>query len=180
MTKETLTIGAIRRELKIENKRLCTGLWVVSVLLLVFALLTVWMVKLSGLFIVMAFFFGAWSLLFLLLLVNLITDIVKLKNILKRRICVVKDTLIGMEEEDDIGRRYIRKIYHLHFSGYGEYITVDHLEHYAWSTVLGPMSGEGIYRTSHCGDEFYLVLSEPNTGKILGAYNTNLFDLGGE
>lgn len=102
---------------------------------------------------------------------------VKLKDILKHRICVVKDTLIGMEEKDDTGRNNrVRKIYHLHFSGYGEFVTADREEHYEWSTVLGPMSGKGVYLTSHCGDEFYLVISEPNTGKILRVYNTNLFD----
>ncbi len=177
MTKEMLTVGAIKRELKKERKQRYAFLWGCLFFLLVLALLTAWMGKLGGLWIILAIFFGGWTLLFLMAFVALIKEILELQNGLKYRICVVKDTLIGMEEKDDTGRNNrIRKIYHLYFSGYGEYVTFDREEHYAWSTVLGSMSGKGVYLASHCGDEFYLVLSKPHTGKILHVYNTNLFD----
>ena len=39
------------------------------------------------------------------------------------------------------------------------------------------MSDQMAYIYSECDDEFYLVLSKPNTGKIVLAYNTKMFEL---
>jgi len=177
MTKEKLTIGTIRQELKKEKKEFRTLFWLFLSVLLALALIAVGLWKLTKLWIVSVICLGGFVFLLLLGLVILIIDMVKLRKVSKRRVCVVKDTLIGMEEKDDLGgRNRIRKIYHLHFSGYGEYVITDLSEHYTWSAVLGPMSGKGVYLTSHCGDTFYLVLSRPHDGEILFVYNANLFE----
>lgn len=65
----------------------------------------------------------------------------------------------------------------LRFNGYGEYKVPD--TNYPWSKEY-PMTSEGVYHTSFDGDEFYLVLSKPHSGKILLAYPAKYFQLEGE
>ena len=47
---------------------------------------------------------------------------------------------------------------------------------YSWSELYY-MNDNLAYNNSECGDEFYLVLSKPHTGKIVLAYNTKMFEL---
>ncbi len=77
-------------------------------------------------------------------------------------------------EEYYKGIGFMQEIYHLTFSGYGEYVVPQ--ENYSWSQNFS-MTAKGVYNYSDYGDEFYLVLSKPNTGKILLVYNTKMFDL---
>ena len=119
-------------------------------------------------------FFGFGALLFLVLLIIQIKDLVILYRNLKNKNCIVKDKLISAEiKEEFYGRRYV-KTYNLKFSGYGEYIIPE--ENYNWSSNFS-MSAVGVYNYADSGDEFYLVLSKPHTGKILFAYNTKMFEL---
>ena len=95
MTKETLTIEHIRGEFKQEKKERKSLLFGACIFLVILILLTVWMIKLSGFLIVLAVFFGAWALLFMLVVATLTQDIVKIQHILNQEICIVKDKLIG-------------------------------------------------------------------------------------
>ena len=97
----------------------------------------------------------------------------------RRKPYIVKDSLIS----SDGGSYYVSTRWRtsswgvLRFNGYGEYKVPD--TNYPWSKEY-PMTSEGVYHTSFDGDEFYLVLSRPHSGKILLAYPAKYFQLEGE
>lgn len=67
---------------------------------------------------------------------------------------------------------------YLTFSGYDRYAvrTIPGKTHHPWSQLY-PLSAEGEYYYASTGDEYYLVLSKPHSGKILMVYNKKLFEL---
>ena len=88
--------------------------------------------------------------------------------------CLVTDKLVNAESIDRYrGNNPIGR-YRLHFAQYGQYLIPR--KNYVWSETFS-MSDQGVYNYSIPGDEFYLILSKPHSGKILFAYNKKMFDL---
>jgi hypothetical protein len=108
---------------------------------------------------------------FVILIARAATSVVQLGTILNRPGELVRDRMIGMETKG-FWRQH-PNIRRLHFASYGEYKIPG--ENYGWSEMYA-MSDKTVYLHAECGDEFYLVLSKPHTGKILLAYNTKMFD----
>lgn len=88
--------------------------------------------------------------------------------------CIAKDTLINAEFVDRWKGNTYRGKYHFQFARYGDYRVPK--KNYTWSKGFS-MSDRGVYNYAVHGDEFYLVLSKPHSGKILFAYNTKMFEL---
>ena len=172
MQKEILTIQNIKKDIHNEIKDSYIRLAIFSAFFLVMLVLFLVIPNLNLLFLLFKLFFVFGVLVFLLLLITQIKDLTMLYKNLKSKKCVVKDKLISAEiQEDFYGKAYV-KTYHLNFSGYGEYVIK--ADNYKWSSSFS-MSAEGVYNYSNIGDEFYLVLSKPHTGKILFVYNTKMF-----
>lgn len=108
---------------------------------------------------------------FLILIVRTAISIFQLGATLNRPGRIVKDRLVGMKIKGYL--RWYPNNRRLHFASYGEYKIPG--ENYGWSELYA-MSDKTVYLHAECGDEFYLVLSKPHTGKILLAYNTKMFD----
>ncbi len=119
--------------------------------------------------------FGFSATLVLYYIVKILIEFVNLHKALCNIDCIVIDKLVGMEIKEHMTRNYLYETCHLHFSGYGEYKIPD--VNYLWSSMY-PKSGRAVYDYSTFGDEFYLVLSKPYSGKILYAYNTKMFEMG--
>lgn len=93
----------------------------------------------------------------------------------RRKLCITKDTLHASEGDRYYSRHNYRTYYcTLHFNGYGDYAVPE--ENYRWSKEY-PMTARGVHNTSFDGDEFYLVLSKPHSGKVLLAYPAKYFTL---
>lgn len=94
----------------------------------------------------------------------------------RHKLYIVKDVLISSELEKGIRPRTWTPYTDctLLFSGYGDYEVPE--KNYPWSKEYS-MTAEGVYRTSMDGDEFYLVLTKPHSGKILLAYPAKYFAL---
>lgn len=94
----------------------------------------------------------------------------------RRRPYIVRDTLVSAESDSDISvNTYQKRDYcTLHFSRYGDYAVPQ--KNHTWSKLY-PLSCMGEYYHASEGDEYYLVLSKPHSGKILLAYNTKMFTL---
>ena len=104
----------------------------------------------------------------------LLCHLVRLHRAISGNGSLVRDKLINAEEIEHYSRHRGRySVYWLHFSGYGSYKIP--AENYTWSNTYS-MSAMGVYHYALSGDEFYLVLSKPHTGKILMAYNCKLFE----
>jgi len=178
MQKDKLTLKNIKQDLRSELKSTTKRLILFGVLFavgLVLTIVSLVALKDEAVFIRYVIESGVLSALSLYLVVK---EAVKLNNLYKifhSTDCIVKDKLVGMEiEEHYQGIGFMQEIYHLTFSGYGEYIIPQ--ENYSWSQNFS-MTAKGVYNYSDYGDEFYLVLSKPHTGKILFVYNTKMFDL---
>lgn len=91
---------------------------------------------------------------------------------------IVKDTLVSSEGEASHSTHTYRTYYcTLCFAHYGEYFVPE--KNHRWSKLY-PLSCKGEYIYAMPGDEYYLVLSKPHSGKILLAYNAKLFELESE
>ena len=117
--------------------------------------------------------FGCLCAMVFYVVVEQIVQLINLHSKCRNADCIVKDKLIGMEIQEHVNSRSYYKTFHLYFSNYGEFLIPK--ESYKWSSMFR-MSCDGVYNYSVCGDEFYLVLSKPQTGKILLAYNTKMFE----
>lgn len=96
----------------------------------------------------------------------------------RRKPYITKDTLISSEGGSYYSRHSWRTTWcTLHFNGYGDYKVPD--KNYPWSEQYA-MSAQGVDNMAFEGGEYYLVLSRPHSGKILLAYNAELFRLEGE
>lgn len=176
MTKEKLTKEHIRQDLCVQIKAYCGEVIEFSLLCLVivgvFILVTL---KTPSLFLL--------ALLVLLLgggivLYQIVIDACRLiwlcraKNTLPTPVC---DTLVRSELVISYFARFGDNGTHrLHFAHYGTYTIPE--KNYTWSKAfsMGPM---GVFNGAVDGDEFYLVLAKPHSGKILLAYNAKLFTL---
>ncbi len=167
MQKEKLTIEKIMIDLKKLLKERYIELvelaFVVFLFLAISFLIPIFFCKIA---------FGCFAAIMLCLVVFQVLDIAKLHKAFHNADCIVKDKMISKEI-----RRYRRirnrGYFRLHFSNYGVYMIPD--ESYSWSSMFF-MLHKKVYESSDYGDEFYLVLSKPHTGKIVFAYNTKMFE----
>lgn len=91
---------------------------------------------------------------------------------------VVKDTLVSSEGDSYYSSHSWRTAWcTLHFNCYGDYSVPE--KNYSWSKQYA-MSAQGVDNLAFEGGEYYLVLSRPHSGKILLAYNAELFELESE
>ena len=97
----------------------------------------------------------------------------------RRKPYMAKDTLISSEGDASQVNYYSWRSYYctLHFNGYGDYQVPE--KNYRWSKE-NAMTARGVDNLAFPGGEYYLVLSKPHSGKILLAYNAELFQLEGE
>ena len=174
MKKEQLTLKNIKKDLKAKLKNTHISLVVFAVFFAVVLGIFLGIIDLGNLFFMYQALYGFLTVTLFVGMVIEIVSIIKLSSILKIKNTIVKDKLIGLEIKQHVNRTRVYETYHLYFSGYGEYVITG--DQYKWSSVYA-LSEEGTYRYCDCGDEFYLVLSKPHTGKILLVYNTKLFEL---
>ena len=174
MIKEKLTIDDIKKDLRVEIKDGYMRLAVFSGSFLFMFAIFLWIVNMNIFFTAYKIMFGFGSVLMIICLVSQISDLIILHRNLKNKKCIVIDKLISAEVHDDIYGKAYARTYQLNFSGYGEFVI--HAENYKWSKLFS-MDDHGVYTYADSGDEFYLVLSKPHTGKILLAYNTKMFEM---
>ena len=178
--KEILTYANIRRDLR-------RRLWISWLLLLFSVAFIVWFIYSFHQYPELLFeqyegvrgrgLPGWWLLLLLpFLLYILIKEAWAVACGFRRHPYIVKDKLISSEEGSHYASHRWRTFSWsvLHFNCYGDYKVPD--TNYPWSKEYA-MTSEGVCHTSFAGDEFYLVLSKPHSGKILLVYNAKLFQL---
>ena len=169
MRKEKLTIHNIKTDILNEIKY---NRWErIALILLLLAMLVI---MFWAPIIIYKVLFGCLAVIVFCLVAKHILAVIDLYRALHNTHCIVKDKLVGMGEKEHLSRHTYYKTLHLYFSAYGDYTIPD--ENYKWSNCFS-MSNEGVYKYSSSGDEFYLVLSKPHTGKILFAYNTKMFEM---
>ena len=175
MQKEKLTINNINQDLIAESKEcdkdLVGMIGAFIIVLLLVLICSNSLITLKATFLWLLCCCGEVALLFVI--VKQIKIIITLHKNLKNNIIVI-DKLIYTETKRKRHGRISVTYYYLHFSQYGKFQIPD--ENYKWSSCFS-MSNKGVYNYSSNGDEFYLVLSKPHTGKILYAYNTKMFEL---
>lgn len=174
MQKEKLTIENIRMDLKLELKKSYLRLVGYSVLSLSVIGLVIWAFSLGGIFGYYGLHFSAMACLVLGIDVFYILRIVDIQKNLDDKKHIVKDKLVNIDVYEDIRVGIHNITYTMYFSSYGKYVIQE--ENYKWSENFN-MNATGVYNYSKYGDEFYLVLSKPHTGKILLVYNTKLFEM---
>jgi len=87
---------------------------------------------------------------------------------------IAKDTLANAEFVDRWQGNTYKGKYRFQFARYGNYVVPE--KNYTWSAAFS-MDDRGVYNYAVHGDEFYLVLSKPHSGRILFAYNAKMFEL---
>ena len=170
MEKEILTIENIRYDLR---KQLREGLvpvcWGTGFFLL-FLVLFILMIRIRE---PVVFQTGFAVLIILILDIVLAMRVYKPYCALKNPDCIVVDRLARKELKYRPSRSRADDRHYLYFVSYGKYEIPD--ANYKWSELYY-MGSKMVDFHADCGDEFYLVLSKPHTGKILLAYNTKMFD----
>lgn len=170
MQKEKLTISNIKTDLWNETKGSCVELIALTLLLLALIVI-IFLVPI----VIYKVLFGCLAIVAFCLVAKRASVFISLYRVLHNTPCIVKDKLVGMEEKEHHSRYGRYKTHYLHFSGYGTYKIPN--VNYKWSLTFA-MNDRSVYEYySNYGDEFYLVLSKPHTGKILLAYNTKMFEL---
>ncbi len=112
---------------------------------------------------------------FLLLIFGIIAGrFLKRHRELRTPLCLVKDTLDSMEIKEQGAGIHRERFFYFRFKQYGE-VLLDAHKYFSWSSEF-QMSRVGLYNSSKFGDEFYLVLSEPHTGRILTVYPAKWFE----
>ena len=158
MKKETLTISNIKVDLWNEIKSSCGELIALTLFFVVLLIIVFWVP-----IVIYKILFGCLVLVAFCLVAKRFLVFISLYRVLHNTNCIVKDKLVGMEEKEHRSRYSYYKTRHLYFSGYGDYKIPD--ENYKWSSTFA-MNDISIYEYySNCGDEFYLVLSKPHTGR---------------
>ena len=94
----------------------------------------------------------------------------------RRKPYMAKDALYSSEGgPSGVGYNDWRSHYcTLHFNCYGDYKVPE--KNYRWSKEYA-MTAKGVHDLAFEGDEYYLVLSKPHSGKILLAYPAKYFQL---
>ena len=174
MLKEKLTTQNIRQDLKLELKKSYLRLVGYSVLSLSVIGLVIWAFSLGGIFGYYGLHFSAMACLVLGIDVFYILRIVDIQKNLDNKKYIVKDKLVNIDVYESFYGGIHTTTYTMFFSSYGKYVIQE--ENYKWSENFN-MNATGVYNYSKYGDEFYLVLSKPHTGKILLVYNTKLFEM---
>ena len=175
MQKEKLTFDEIQTDIQDKMKEGYKKLALFSTLFLIMFALILTAFHVMTLKLVFECFMGIVAEAFLLFLIlRQIKNLTMLNSCFNTTECIVKDRLINAEFIDRHSRKVRYERYHLTFSQYGNYVIPN--ENYKWSSTFS-MSDVGVYNYANSGDEFYLVLSKPHTGKILFAYNTKMFEL---
>ena len=179
MQKELLTMEAIRYDLRRQIRIRI----ILAVVCAVFCALLTWCtvaVAKDGLkwyksffAIINTVFFASLPLVFLYGTIASVAEIRMFCSLSQRPGSIVKDRLVGKEVKDHLVRWKHYETQHLYFSNYGEYAIPG--MSYEWSDLYY-MDSDTVYMHAECGDEFYLVLSKPHTGKILLAYNAKMFE----
>ncbi len=178
MKKERLTREKIAADVTINKKDMGKVLLYITPLFLLLSLLTWWLCDLGGAFLWLGVLVpGVLAVLSFLLLCIVLGVYVKNRRTRRSLLCLVKDTLVGMEvteeyRENPLGSDLVQ-FYHFNFKEYGEYTLCG--EYFSWSADFY-MGETGLYNSSKFGDEFYLVLSEPHTGRILTVYPAKWFE----
>ena len=179
MQKEILTTQAIQYDLRKMIRGHIIAVAIFSVFFALFTWLLVAVIE-DGLkwykaffAILNAVFFGSLPVLFLYGTIASILEIHKLRSLCKRPGSIVKDRLVGKEVKEHLHRWRYYETYNLRFASYGEFAIPG--VNYEWSDLYY-MDSSALFMHAECDDEFYLVLSKPNTGKILLAYNAKMFD----
>ena len=177
MEKDILTIQNIQSDLRHQLR----GMVILTVVCAIFFALTFWLFlavldEPGGFFTKLRV-----ALLPILLLIMVVAgskSIYETCSVLKKPGSIVTDRVVGIETKDHMYKGVFLprcdQTYHLRFAGYGEYVIPYH--NFSWSG-LHAMDADMVYFHAECGDEFYLVLSKPHTGKILLAYPTKMFIL---
>ncbi len=173
MQKEKLTMQNIKADLRSEFKTTVGGLVGRTLFFLGVLSVAIWVFSLDPINFY-AFSFEFLSIIMLVVVLIQAKKTIELYKVFNDTECIVKDKLIGKEIKEYVTRYGIREEYYLYFSGYGEFKIAG--EYYTWSSMFS-MLHQQIYRSSDCGDEFYLVLTKRHTGKVLMAYNTKMFEM---
>ena len=173
--KEKLTYANIRRDLR---RRLWTSwLWLILIVLMTVGLIWAFH-QMPALLFRSSGRMPGW--LYLLLLPYLLYVMAKKAWLVscgfRRKPYIVKDKLASSEGDDSMyaTHRYRTAWCTLHFNCYGDYDVPQ--KNYSWSKE-NATTAKGIYNLAFEGGEYYLVLSKPHSGKILLAYNAELFEL---
>lgn len=170
MQKEPLTIEKIRHDLRgqIRDGLIFFGLCIIFLVL--FSFLSIKMLQERELIVILLGF-----MLVFLLILTIVQAICVYKRYyaLNNPDCIVKERLGRKEIKYQLRKNRPNEFYCLYFPGHRAYEIPG--ENYEWSELYY-LSGKMVYTYADCGDEFYLVLSKPHTGKILLAYNAKMFD----
>lgn len=169
--KEKLTMVNIRSDLRKK-------LWKSWVGLACCVLLLAWIVYSITLAPEVLFAGNFWLALFLvvILLVCSVLSVWRACGGFRHHLWIVTDKLISVDGSEEMSMQTYTKHFHctLRFARYGNYHVPQ--KNHRWSQLY-PLSCQGEYYHAAIGDEYYLVLSKPHSGKILLAYNAKLFEL---
>jgi hypothetical protein len=177
MEKDILTIQNIQSDLRHQLRGTVICMVVCAVFFVLFFWLFLTVLDEPG-----AFFaileVAIFLLMLLIIVIVCIKSIYEIRSVLEKPGSIVTDRVVGMETKDHMYKGVFLprcdQTYHLRFTGYGEYVIPYH--NFSWSD-LHAMDADMVYFHAECGDEFYLVLSKPHTGKILLAYPAKMFAL---
>lgn len=178
MKKARLTMENIKTDLRIKMKHGYKWLAFTSsmffVILVIIFVVAAFRVDVSG-FLTDFIYCLVGEVVLLYVTIRQLKNLIMLHENIKKMNCIVMDKLVYAEEKDRYRRTTRDERFCLHFLQYGKYIIPK--ENYKWSSDFS-MSDVGVYNYANNGDEFYLVLSKPNNGKILFAYNAKMFEMG--
>ena len=175
MKQERLTREGIRTDMEQQRKSGYVALVFLSVFAVALAAFGLWIGHFGGVvFVLYGVLLGVLALVVLVALGAQVRAVVTFRRLLEQEPHVYRDKVVKMEEKEHRSRYSTYTTYHLYFAGFGEYQIPD--SNYAWTEEFG-MSSYGLYQFTSLGDEFYLVLSKPHTGKVLLAYSDRLFTL---
>lgn len=154
MSKEKLTAQRIVQDLKEKRKDIYCNVVGFAVGFVLFLSVFLRSIHSENVFDIYRVMLGVSTLLMFLFLALFVIETVTLSRAMKGKSAVVKSILADMNTI-----RWKHHIYYFYFPHYGRC----------------PMEG-GQYYYTHIGDEFYLILSKPNRGKILLTYHTGMYE----
>lgn len=154
MIKEKLTAQRIVQDLKEKRKDTCCNVVGFAVGFVLFLSVFLRSIHSKNTFDIYRVMLGVSTLLMFLFLVAFVIETVTLSRAMKGKSTVVKSIVVDMNTI-----HWKHHIYYLYFPKYGRC----------------PMEA-GQYYYTHIGDEFYLILSKPNRGKILLTYHTDMYE----
>ena len=174
MKKTPLTRTGIRTDMQQQRRGGFVALVFLSVFAVALAAFGLWIGHFGGVvFVLYGVLFGVLALVVLVALSAQVRAVVTFRRLLEQEPHIYRDKVVRMEEKEHRRRYGTYTTYHLYFASFGEYQIPD--SNYAWTEEFG-MSSYGLYQFTSLGDEFYLVLSKPHTGKVLLAYSDKLFN----